>query len=166
MGYFSRAVRRSDARREKAALLDATREIHPADWSDCHADFRVPAESFVRFMIQLPGGRSVGLFRSSPLVNGSEELPPAAQSALSNAYRWFNRRLRFPRGMPQTAVCWFRADATEPIAMMRTLIETHRLVGYHVLMQATRTPGRIVYEDEHQVAAIPQRGRRPRQTAV
>jgi hypothetical protein len=62
--------------------------------------------------------------------------------------------------LPRTAVCWFRADAAESLKRLRTIIEIYRLAGFCVWMQASTAPGRIVYRDDYQVAAVPYRDRR------
>ena len=68
-------------------------------------------------------------------------------------YRWFNEHMSFPGPLPRNAVCWFRADAAECVGRLRVLIEAYRMAGHAILMQATQVPGRVVYQDEIQVAA-------------
>jgi len=77
--------------------------------------------------------------------------------------QWFNQNLRAPRRLawsrrphaPLRAISWFRGSARDCVARMRDLVA---LLAYKdVLVEELRTdkPGYIVYEDEHQVAAIP-----------
>ena len=63
-------------------------------------------------------------------------------------------------------MCWFRADSVECIQRLRVLIEAYRMAGYAILMQATQTPGRVVYQDDVQVAAIPYPDRHRTPTAL
>jgi hypothetical protein len=108
----------------------------------------------------------MGLFRISECIEDSPDLPAAARSQMRAAFHWFNANLPAPRRLPKTAICWFRADAKQSLRQIRTLIEIYRLLGYPVWMQATRSPGRVVYRDEYQVAAVPHRDRRVTSSAM
>ena len=79
---------------------------------------------------------------------------------------WFNANLPVPRRLPKNAICWLRADAGESLDRLRTLIEVYRLMGHPVWTQATATPGRVVYRDDFQVAAVPYPDRRTTSTAM
>jgi hypothetical protein len=102
----------------------------------------------------------VGLFRSGRILDEAEDLSTAARSEVRATFRWFNANLAVPRRLPKNAICWFRGDARESLDRLRTLIEIYRLAGHPVWMQATLNPGRVVYRDEHQVAAVPYPDRR------
>ncbi|MEO6435901.1 MAG: hypothetical protein ABIP55_09085 [Tepidisphaeraceae bacterium] len=167
MGYFKRPVRRSAARAQRLELLDGARNIEIGAWQPCE---RLPAparDTFLRFVVERPrGGGNVGLFRISECIEDSPELPASARSQMRAAFRWFNTNLSAPRRLPKAAICWFRADAQDSLERIRTLIEIYRLLGYPVSMQATRSPGRVVYRDEYQVAAVPHRDRRVTSSAM
>ncbi len=160
MGYFKRPVRRGSARRTKLAFLEPSREIGSADWRQCNPAVPPTADSFLRFVVELPSIGKVGLFRSSKSVENAEDLPVATRSELRAVFRWFNAKLPVPRRLPRNAICWFRADADESLGRLRALVEIYRVAGYPVWMQATRNPGRVVYRDEYQVAAVPYADRR------
>ena len=57
--------------------------------------------------------------------------------------------------MPRNAICWIRSDAAESLKRLRMLVELYRLAGYPVWMQTSQNPGRVVYRDEYQIAAVP-----------
>jgi hypothetical protein len=73
---------------------------------------------------------------------------------------WFEENLKKPdrfwsSGRTQSAICWFKDSAIDHI---RHLWELKHLLGEHGVaaeMIRTKKPGRLVYEDDHQVAAIP-----------
>lgn len=155
MGYFKSQIRRGRAREEKLAWLEPAREISLDGWQLCDLRFNPDRESFLRFVVETPDEGPIGLFRSSYLLYESNALTDSVRSALKYAYNWFNQNIELPRRLPRRAVCWFRADATESVNQMRILVEVFRMAGYPVWMHATRTPGKIVYQDELQVAAIP-----------
>jgi hypothetical protein len=160
MGYFKRPIRRGAARREWLALIGPSRDVPGAGWRRWTPSVPPAADQFLRFVVEDAGAARLGLFRSSDLLDGAEELPAAARSQMRATFRWFNANLAAPRRLPRNAVCWFRADATEALARLRTLIEIYRLAGRTVWMRATLNPGRVVYRDEHQVAAVPYGDRR------
>jgi len=54
-----------------------------------------------------------------------------------------------------SAICWFKDTAHGYIDRMRRLAALLDASGVHTRMITTRRPGCIVYEDEHQVAAVP-----------
>lgn len=150
MGYFKRPIRRRAARAAADALREGTRDVAPTD-----RRWRRRGPAFVRFVIDAPGRGHVGLFQTSDLIEEDEALPPAARRALADAYRWFNDHFPMPPRQPPEAVFWFRESAREPIARLRTIVECHRLAGRPIVMLATHAPGRIVYQDDVQVAAVP-----------
>jgi hypothetical protein len=102
----------------------------------------------------------VGLFRADAYPGRAGLLPDAARSRLRSVLRWFNRNMSVPPRLPRNAVCWLRADAAGCVDRLRELVELYRLTGHPVLMQSTFVPGRVVYRDEHQVAAVPYACRR------
>ena len=161
MGYLRRPVRRRAARAEKLAHWDAARDLDPQDWSQ--SDLPTPRirDVYLRFVIQDQQTGWIGLFRASDVLDDDATLPDSVRSQMRSTFRWFARHLRAPRGLPRNAVCWFRADASDDcIEHLRELIELYRMSGRTVMMQSTRDPGRIVYRDQQQVAAVPVRGRR------
>jgi hypothetical protein len=73
--------------------------------------------------------------------------------------RWFNRHLRVPdrfsRPRRPHAICWFKATAAEHIGRVRELAAMLEHHGVRTEMLQTNRPGYVVYEDDHQVAAVP-----------
>jgi hypothetical protein len=159
MGYFKRKLHRQTARLERLAFFEPAREICAKDWRHCDLTSE-PAAAFLRFVVDHPADGRIGLFKSSDLVEEAEDLPASARSVLRELFRWFNANLPVPRRLPRNAVCWFRSDATSSLERLRKLIEVYRLMGVQVWMRATQTPGRVVYRDAYQVAAVPYRDRR------
>ena len=131
----------------------------PLDPSACAGStrrIRSPADRYLRFVVRLPSGRFCGLFQASDIVETPDLLPSIA-SALRSQYNWFNRQMRFPRGMQKRAICWFRSDAVAHLEKMREIAEVYRVAGRQVWMHATTVPGKIIYEDEIQIAAVPKK---------
>jgi hypothetical protein len=155
MGYFKRPIRRGAARLARLTFVEAAREVRASDWRRCDGLIRSPANSFLRFVIEDPQVGRCGLFRSSELLEDAQDFPLAARSELRAVFRWFDANLPAPRRLPKDAVCWFRSDASKSLERLRALVEFYRLMDHPVWMQATRNPGRVVYRDAYQVAAVP-----------
>jgi hypothetical protein len=165
MGFFKRPICRGRARAQKRTFVDAARGVDPALWTSAGGVLGASADSYLRFAVRPTSGEMIGLFQSCALIEQDPEVPRAALSQAREAFQWFNRHLAVPRRLPTSAVCWFRADAADCVDRVRTLVEVYRLAGHTVWMLGCRSPGRVVYRDAFQVAAIPHRGRRPVPTA-
>jgi hypothetical protein len=166
MGYFRRHVDRGRAARDKAQAMPPV--IAPTAW--LAGDGSPPAQvRFVRFATDVPGVDShvpLGLFRALHLLEDEAVLSPRQSKRLNATLRWFNRHLPVPRGISQRSVCWFRADATELVDRLRDLVRTYKAHNFAVTVYSTSRPGRIVYEDAFQVAAVPFRDVTPEQQAI
>ena len=70
---------------------------------------------------------------------------------------WFSKHLKRPRGIKEhpTAILWFKDTAAEHISRMRALCALLEHKDIAIAYFETMKPGRIVYQDEHQVAAVP-----------
>src|SRR4051794_24019542 len=76
---------------------------------------------------------------------------------------WFNQHLKPPDrfqlssrpGAPRTAITWLKASAVEHVSRMRELVALLRHKDVQVDEFMTDRPGYVVYEDDHQVAAVP-----------
>ena len=52
-------------------------------------------------------------------------------------------------------ICWFKTQAREMIRSMWNVAWFLKEHGYSLMMIRTELPGRVMYEDRHQVAAVP-----------
>ena len=70
---------------------------------------------------------------------------------------WFTKHLKPPTGIKDhpSAILWFKDTASEHISRMRTLCALLEHKDIAIAYFETKKPGQVVYEDEHQVAAIP-----------
>jgi hypothetical protein len=128
---------------------------------------RAPAgPTFVRLVCfkTVKGLRSrIGLFQAHEEAQESDHAPTWALQQLDATYEWFATNLKVPTGYEektwqegyQRAFSWFKDTATEHIAAMFDLKAAFEACGVQVELLTTRDPGRIVYEDDHQVTALP-----------
>lgn len=109
-----------------------------------------------------------GLFQAAYRAVKSNELPEDERANVRAALDWMRDHLPVPpiddrviRGMwTERAVCWFRADADEPIGQMWQIVGMLKQQGVKVRLLQTTAPGKIVYRDRYQIVAeSPQRAK-------
>jgi len=55
------------------------------------------------------------------------------------------------------AICWFKTHSRQMISHMYSVVAFLKFHGVPMALLRTELPGRVLYEDEHQVAAVPYR---------
>jgi hypothetical protein len=106
----------------------------------------------------------LGIFWAAAKIEERPNLPESTRDWLIDRSYWFGQHLPVPRlpDFDQRAIFWFRPQS-RIVREMWHLVAVLREEGVSVHLRWTRTPGRIVYDDHFQVAAIPfARGRRVR----
>ena len=107
-------------------------------------------------------GIGMGLFTALGILNDKGALLEYEMELYQSTLKWFAKNLAVPRVLAGSnyhnrprAVSWFKDNATEHINRMRQLahiLESHDIA---VTQFATVRPGKVEYEDEYQIAAIP-----------
>jgi hypothetical protein len=101
----------------------------------------------------------LGVFRATGDLMTRQALDPWWSECTEEICDWFNDHLTTPR-LPvgqSRAVFWFRAEHSELVQRLWNLAHVLREHEVVVELLHTRNPGRICYEDQRQVAAIPWR---------
>jgi hypothetical protein len=124
---------------------------------------------YVRFISPWPltrRGVDRGLFGPAGWCEGDPGVPEVLRRALRAEIDWFNQRLPVPprRGFVVRSrkrwlshgLCWFVAEAREPIAHAFALAALLGECGVPVTKVATRRPGQILYRDAWQIVAKPE----------
>jgi hypothetical protein len=125
---------------------------------------------YIRFIVLAPKPRRpFGLFRAETFLLDDPTLPDWLRRPIDEQFRWFNKNLRRPynavsrrRRIHVTAVCWFRPEAQAHIARARDLAWLIAKAGHPTAMIKTHRVGQIVYRDEAQIVAKPDRDTRLR----
>lgn len=107
-----------------------------------------------------------GFFRSGYDLWSSDGSDPV-KIAIRHELDWFNDNLPVPKRFAVKAkgvwhrdgVCWFRDDAAEAIAHAFALASLIEDCGVRVDRNWTRDPGQVLYRDNWQVVAKPERRR-------
>lgn len=156
MGYFDRKLDRGRAR-ELVRELDAL-----GAWTgiwEAIPEQPVVRAAFVRFVVRgkhAKSGSRTGVFSAAyDFLNRTEPSDPEERRVRSSV-RWFEKHLPIPHDVDhEQAIFFFKSHAAECIAEMWALVHGLRDTGILVEMQWTDRPGRIVYDDEYQVGALP-----------
>ena len=153
MGYLKRKLRRS------TAAVAAARFGRAASGGVPPGQTALPAVGFVRFAV----GDS-GLFQAAYALRDAKTLAARERAGLADQLSWFSAELRPHAPAEQAAIFWFKADAREHVGRVWGLVHFLQWYGQDVRMWTSRRPGRIVFEDASQVAAVAYRtGRREKQ---
>lgn len=118
--------------------------------------------SYVRFTISIAdesSQQSMGIFMAMGELRDSGQMFAWELETDQRVYAWFNKHLSVPRVQSRSdkpfAISWFKSTATEHIKNMRELVAILAAHDVDVDQLITTRPGKIVYEDRFQIAAIP-----------
>jgi hypothetical protein len=160
MGYFRHKLDRArsraaldDARQSQARALAAAPAFVRASRSDAR-----PHSSYLRYAVRgihEDSQHHRGIFVAAGELHRSGELWQDEYDRLRRALNWFNANLIVPKGVAPRAIFWFKPAAHECHLRMYEIARLLRLYGYTVWSFEARRPGRVVYEDDLQVAALP-----------
>jgi hypothetical protein len=124
------------------------------------------ASLFLRFVSADRDRRSdqqQGIFTVLYALEREGQLAPYELEWFRGIEEWFNNHLKRPDRLtwssrpnaPERAITWLKMSASDHVARMRELVTLLEHKDVPVDELRTDKPGYIVYEDEHQVAAIP-----------
>lgn len=122
-----------------------------------------PSSRYVRFacfrLLQRQRQR-IGLFQALEEARDCETAPSWALQQIAEINGWFDDNLALPgqfaRGSNgQPGLSWFKPGASDHIKRMHQLKLALEACGVHVEILTTKRPGRIIWQDEHQVVAEP-----------
>jgi hypothetical protein len=118
---------------------------------------------FVTINRHSPYGHRTGVLRGASVLWEEKVLSDLDYEELGQLFAWFNEHLPSPRrlrvsrrpGAKRTAISWLRASASEHVSRIRRVAQLVEAAGIPVEEIRTDRPGYVVYEDEHQVIALP-----------
>jgi hypothetical protein len=101
-------------------------------------------------------GRPLGLFWAVRWIEMRADVSGWTQELLRESLDWFNQHLPAPRSaeMDHRAIFWFHRQSAA-VREMWQLVSIFREEGIPTVLRRTGIPGRIVYRDDFQIAAIP-----------
>lgn len=99
-----------------------------------------------------------GIFHSAYDLLRSEAVEESFRDVLRDSLDWFEANLPVPpsdRFKSGQAICWFKPSARECVRRLWPVAWMLREEGIDVRLVTTHRPGRMRYQDEFQVVAIP-----------
>ena len=120
---------------------------------------------FIRFVVaddEAGWDQQRGLLTEFYRLDQEGELLSHEEERFREAQTWLNAHLPQPEALsptrpdsPGRTVRWLRVSSAEHVSCMRALAALLESKGIPVQEIISADPGRIVYEDDHQVAAVP-----------
>lgn len=159
MGYFKRKPDRGRSR-------ELVRKLNE-DGARSLAWERIPERPtrrtrYLRFSTFRPhecSGRRMGVFHAAYDLLREERVDPDLRRRVRTLLDWFNVYLPAPAYLNEArAVFFFKTDVGRTVDRVWELAFELRDAGLLVEMQTLKRPGKIVYEDDYQVAVVPWRG--------
>jgi hypothetical protein len=98
----------------------------------------------------------LGIFRAVPMLEERVDLSTHSQDLLQQSLAWFNSCLPVPSSndVDSRAIFWYRGQS-QAVRETWQLVAILREEGVRIRLRKTKMPGRIVYRDDFQIAAIP-----------
>ena len=123
-------------------------------------------DDLIRFVTNekhAPYGHRTGVLRGAFALWEERLLGDTDYEELDHLLDWFNKHLPKPSRLSVSkhprakgsAISWLRSSAHEYVSRMRRVAQLVQAAGIAVEEIRTDRPGYIVYEDEHQVIALP-----------
>ena len=124
------------------------------------------SEIYIRLVVaknHTDSGRNMGLFMAMQELREKNELYDYEEDLVNELHHWFDIYLEAPPVQSSEsnyyntpmAISWFKSSAKKHISKMREfgyILEAH---GIYVDEIKTERPGKVLYEDSYQIAAIP-----------
>lgn len=155
MGYFRRPIDRARSREEARRWMGESFTDIP--WAEIPQSPPIKA-CFVRFSapaLHPASGVRTGLFTATYDLLEDPDTDPIVVQGLRPALDWFNEHLPGPFVDPERSIWFFKSTPTTCMERAWELIHHLREAGVVIEMQSVERPGRIVYEDEFQIAVVP-----------
>jgi hypothetical protein len=122
-----------------------------------------PLMRFVTDNRHPPYGHRTGLFQVAYTIWREHRLTEPEHSELRALLDWFNDHLEKPERFSAsrrphakgTAISWVRASARDHVPRIRRVAALVESAGTAVHELRTKRPGYVLYEDGHQVVALP-----------
>lgn len=121
---------------------------------------------YLRFVVPVnddESGREMGLFVAGGILENEGSMYEYEIKQRNRILSWFTKNLDVPNVQGSksnyyskpNAISWFRSSAAIHISKMREYSEILKAHDVPVKQLVTDRPGKIVYEGEFQIAAIP-----------
>jgi hypothetical protein len=119
---------------------------------------------FVTHSTHPPLGYRSGVFKIAYELRRAHPITVPLLEELSEQLVWFEANMAEPKRLSvsrhpraqETALSWMKASADEHVRRLRLLVTLVEQVGHlRIAELRTERPGYVVFEDDHQVVALP-----------
>ena len=121
---------------------------------------------FLRFVVSdrhAASTQPMGIFQAAYRLRDRGKLDILDEIAHARIVGWFEGHLAIPTRFSRSrraqahpkAICWFKSEAIEHIRRVRLLATMLERYTGMIRILRTKKPGYVVYEDRHQLAAVP-----------
>jgi hypothetical protein len=118
---------------------------------------------FVTSSIDEVSGKRRGVFHAAADLMDARSLSREEHEELQAVWGWFRWYLSVPnrfarsrkRNAAARAICWYKCGAAQHVRQTRTMCRILNENGVATEMITCARPGYVVFEDRHQVAAVP-----------
>jgi hypothetical protein len=158
VGYFKDQIRRGRCSTEKHLLEHRAVPSAMAEWVS--ANNRPPKRDrnkYIRFATDdhdPDSLQSTGIFQAAYQLTRSPAPSSPEVKELIEVIEWFGANLPSPKQVAPAAIFWFKSDSRELINPIWCIVKALRRYGREVRMMRMEKPGRIICEDDFQIAAI------------
>ncbi len=158
MGYFKRKLDRGRSREQARRLHDESVDGGPPSVWEAIPDRPPARETYLRFSVpdrhEKTGART-GIFAAAYAKLRDDDLDPGLRAHLEAIVEWFEENLPVPRSVgDRRAIFLFKSTAGESTTRIWDLVFSLRSAGVEAEMQCVDRPGKILYEDDYQVAVL------------
>lgn len=123
-------------------------------------------QTYIRFIIEERddgSNENKGLFMAMDDLREKNDLYDWESAQEKEIYQWFKKHLKVPEiqsgegnhNAKPKAISWFKDSAKEHIEKIRQYAQMLAAHDYPIKQLITEQPGKVLYEDEYQIAAIP-----------
>jgi hypothetical protein len=170
VGYFRRRISRQRCASQVARAVARQSRAGLVGWIEAPAEppRATRRTTYLRFAvghIHEDSHQQLGVFQAAYQLRNGGGCGSDAGAMLNPLLRWFGENLHAPE-VTCRAIFWFKSDAAPCIGRIWEMIHVLTSHDHGVWMMRSDAPGRIVYEDDFQVAAVPYRDRRWRRRRV
>jgi hypothetical protein len=104
----------------------------------------------------------LGIFNAAYQLRNHGDITSSETKELNSCFAWFDKNLEAPDCINDDDkfryISWFKPQAKEHIKHVRRIVSILEEHGVIIKMIKTKNPGQIIYADDWQVFAKPQKG--------
>lgn len=119
---------------------------------------------FITDEIDLRTGKPKGMFTLAYELIQARVLSNNDEALLKGSLKWVEVNIPIPTRFSRTSneyrkntggLCWLKSESDEVVSKHWNIKNIVEITGYSIRLVKTENPGKMVYEDEFQIVALP-----------